>query len=146
MEDLKRYRVEFKIIFHCIGRKGFFHKKDYPFDFTVEKTSACVNARCSQNAKIKAKAQVKKYVEKFFEETENKLWADNSYIFLKSNAGRSDRYSPKVYKLISADIELVKITELLTWKNQTVNYAMEKLSIEEFKQVYGETAPRQEED
>lgn len=151
MEDLKQYRVDFRVTYHCIGRKGFFRKKEYAFDFVIENSSSrqtysYVNSRSASRAIKKARIIATKHADYMVEQAK-KLSGDKFLILTGNTAPNGEfKWSPKVYDITSVDVELVKIRQLRVWKEEPVEEAMKYLSIEQFKSIFGETFPQQEED
>lgn len=151
MEDLKQYRVNFRVTYHCIGRKGFFRKKEYTFDFIVESdqiehTQYYINSKKVSRAIKRTRMITEKYVSRKVEQVKKFSGSKKEFLILGGNDSKGEfRLSPKVYDITGADIELVKITQLKVWKEEKVSEAMKGLSIEEFKSVFGETIPQQEE-
>lgn len=149
MEDLKQYRVDFRVTYHCIGRKGFFRKKEYAFDwinqYDEHRTSICVNSRTPSRAFKKAKIIATKHANYLVEQA--KKVSNNEFLHITGTTQNGEfKWSPRVFDITGFEIELVTITHIRTWKEEKVNEAMKKLSIEEFKSVFGETFPQQEED
>lgn len=149
MEDLKRYRVDFKVTYHCIGHKGFFRKKEYSFDWIhfhdMLRTTFYVNARNTSRAVKKARAITQKNVDFLVKQIEQ-LPEDDFLIITGNVAPNGDfKWSPRVYRITSVDVELAKVTKICTWKEERIEYAMKHLSVEEFKTVFEETIPQQEE-
>ncbi len=150
MEDLRKYRVDFRVTFHCIGKKGLFRKKEYTFDYVLEKdpmlTIAWINARNSRQALTTAKTRVEKQTSRLVKRIYD--LKDGDFLTISGNVPPNGNFkrSSKIYGIIGVDIDLIKIIDCGAWKEQTVKYAMEHLSIEEFKSVFGETLPKQEEE
>ncbi len=148
MDDLRKYRIDFRVTFHCIGKKGLFHKKEYSFDHVLERdllrTVVYLNARTTSRALSKAKALVKKQADYLVQQI-NDL-KDGNFLIITGNTPPNGKFqwSSKVYGITGVDINLIKITDCGAWKDQNIKYAMENLSVEEFKTVFGETIPKQE--
>lgn len=149
MEDLKQYRVDFKITYHCIGRKGLFRKKEYTFDwvhqYDMMRSTFYINTRNASRAVKKARMLVTKHADYLVEQI--KKLSDGEFLTITGNtAPKGDfKWSPNVYGITGVEIELLKVTECRVWKEANIKYAMDNLSVEEFKTVFGETIPQQEE-
>ncbi len=142
MEDLKRYCINFRITFHCVGQKGLFRKKKYHFDFILEndnlQTIVHVDARNAQKALVRARKRIENQVNYTIQQLK-----DKGCLVISGNAAPDKKFrrSRKIYEIEGTNIELIKITQLVVWKEQTVKCAIENLSIEKFKSVFGETIP-----
>ena len=151
MEDLKQYRVDFRVTYHCIGRKGFFHKREYAFDFIIEndssrQTYSYINSRSASRALKKAKIIATKHAA--YTTKQAKGLTGDKFLILTGNTAPDGefKWSPKVYDITGFEVELVKITQVRAWREEKVSEAMKELSIKEFKGVFGETIPQQAEE
>ncbi len=143
MEDLKQYRVDFKVTYHCIGRKGLFRKKEYSFDFVMQLDElravySYINARTASSAVKKARARAEKHANYLVEQV--KKLSDGEYLTITGNTAPDGKFqwSANVYDITGVDIELVKVRQLRVWKDENIKYAMERLSVTEFKSVFNE--------
>lgn len=102
MENLKRYKVAFRITFHCVGRKGLIIKNPYLFDYFLNQ-SEIILARNPQRAITIAKGKVTRQVNKI---------VSNQYPCILLTDSKSN-FSPKVYAITGTNLELTSIIEII---------------------------------
>ncbi len=144
MENLKQFIVDYQVTYHCVGKRGLFHKKEYLFDFSVcydEATHFEVNTCTVYRALSKTRKLVEKRISKLLKQYENE-----EYFRIAANtAPRGDfKWSPRIYQVKGVDIKLLNIGKGVAWKEKSIKSALEHLSIEEFKRVYNEVEFNQE--